>query len=125
MHNYQKLPNLVVKILMYIKRFYVSCKIMHSSCKTQICMNQNGLCKRFLKISSELIIVHTKVRIKYYARFWSARKWRHEGVGAQPRNDSVLCHIIRFLLNLEFLKIARFGLKQLFLIIFLWGFIII
>ena len=71
-------PNLVVKILMYIKRFYVSCKIMHSSGKTQICMNQNGLCKRFLKISSELIIVHTKVRIKYYARFWSARRCRHE-----------------------------------------------
>ena len=30
----------------------------------------------------------TQILREFNAQLWSARKWRHEGVGAQPRNDS-------------------------------------
>ena len=31
-------------------------------------------------------MVHTKVRLKYYARFWLAQRCRHKDVGARLRN---------------------------------------
>ena len=31
-------------------------------------------------------MVHTKVRLKYYAQFWLAQRCRHKDVGARLRN---------------------------------------